>query len=461
MDAVAARLVSNLHGIFDKLPDKDLAMRITHPSGLSWRLVGDTLFLTRPGQPEEEFELADKTIADLQGELIDAGYDVPTLNDEFTGRTALVLLEGEGSTDVSNGDRIYGYRSVLWALLDAIGRQMHEAQAQIAPALSQMILPQATGEWADYWGLLFGVPRLIGEADGDYTQRIIEEVKRARNNPYAILGNIHRLTGYKLDLREPWREVFMLSGSELSGGDHLQDDDEYRYHTAQLIAREYVDWEPIMKIAYQDKPAGTTFIAPASIPGASLIDGILDDAVIHFAGLEERVSLLWMLNDSVLSVNLNLSDYGIIKNYGVAVFELYGFYAGPAGQEDFAQIGPPITICKGEIALSEEPPLGDLQGRFPGYERIEIGAPMRLSDGEFGGLSDYNHAFEIRPIDEWFDANHAAASTEYAGGDVSMEAGGLTSMYAERAPASGWTGSWDNRTWYAHVVGMAITEENA
>ncbi|NCU21737.1 UTRA domain-containing protein, partial [Candidatus Falkowbacteria bacterium] len=145
------------------------------------------------------------------------------------------------------------------------------------------------------------------ELDAVYTARIIEEVKRSRASPAAILRNIRRLTGHDLALREPWQEVHYLSQSALSGLDHLQGAPIYEYHRMQLVARRGVDWTPVLREAEADRPAGTLMLPPATHMPPLYLDGIAvtPDMARILVWAEE---LTWNAYGR-LSVDLDLSNY--------------------------------------------------------------------------------------------------------------------------------------------------------
>jgi len=157
------------------------------------------------------------------------------------------------------------------------------------------------------FGEIFGIPRWDEEVDEDYTERIIEEVKRSRSNPAAILRNIKRITGEDLELREPWKEIFLLNEHALSGNFHLQGAPIYEYHTAQLIARRGPEWSKIVPEAEADRPAGTLFLPPATHPGPFEVD--LSNWQILSGRHDQWAEALYVNRYGRLSVDLSLSNY--------------------------------------------------------------------------------------------------------------------------------------------------------
>lgn len=265
MDRVARQLAARLHSVFDPDPDAALALRVRHPERASWRVEGDTLTLSVPGS-SSEYNLAQWTLSELAAQLTADGFEVVSLHPELAHFSARILINGHGSEDASSGDHITAITSPIAILLSALGQELRLGAETIVNALRQLILPQSAGEWADLFGDIFGIPRLVDEPDEHYTVRIVDETLRHRSNPAAILRNIKRLTGLDLEIREPWKEVAYWNQSVLSGPHHLQGAPIYEYHTMQIIARQGLDWGPVLREASADRPAGTMMLPPATHP---------------------------------------------------------------------------------------------------------------------------------------------------------------------------------------------------
>lgn len=378
MGRISQALLGHLHGVFSPDPEAVLALRVRHPESASWTLEGDILTL-QAGDAPSVWDLNAYSLGTLAAALTAAGFEVVYLNPAISHLSALTLLEGSGDQGDSNGDHLTIYTAPLAVLLAALGQALGEGQAAIAAALAQMILPNATHEWADLFGEIFGIPRqgavqdspyvdlarfitrynpigttghewtlnaaweqffsnLLGvvrqpgesaqhfqdrlvydaqqrpaltlpplEADAAYTARMIEEVKRSRASPAAILRNIRRLTGHDLALREPWKEVAYLSQSALSGQDHLQGAPIYEYHRMQLVAQRGIAWTPVIREAEADRPAGTLMLPPATHMPPLFLDGIplSPDLGRVLVWAEE---LKWNAYGR-LSVDLDLSNY--------------------------------------------------------------------------------------------------------------------------------------------------------
>lgn len=326
MARLAAQLASRLHSVYRPDLEPALALRIRHADGSTWSVVGETLAVQATGQTATTWTLADYTLTTLAAALVAAGFEVPFIADELAHLSAAILLEGTGDQNHSNGDHLTAYTSLLQVVLHTLGRPDEAARAAVDAALAQLILPQATAEWLDLFGDIFGISRLDAENDGAYAARIAEEVKRNRSSPAAILRNIRRLTGHDLALREPWKEVFFLSdpGCTLSGAKHLQGAPIYEYHRMQLISPVGIDWGPVLAQANADRPVGTLMLAPATHPPAFTIDGIGDGIGLLQIRTDVVSAPIGAMRFGTLSGNLNLSDYEPPPRFRAARIDVMG-----------------------------------------------------------------------------------------------------------------------------------------
>lgn len=214
-------LNQHLHQIFDLAPDPVLGLRVNAgETGLGWAIVGDTLTLTPDGGDPQAFDLSAHTISSLGTACITAGFTVPTLNADLADRSAVCLLPGAGHSLTTNGDHLLATQSLTLLLLDALGEGVERAREDLLAALAQMWPLQAEGEWADYWGQLFGIWRRDNEADDAYTARIFAEVVRPRSNAFAIEANLSDALGETIRVFEPWTRVIYPSGHACTPSRH-------------------------------------------------------------------------------------------------------------------------------------------------------------------------------------------------------------------------------------------------
>lgn len=186
---LVAKLLDYIHRGFDKEPESFVALRLRHSSaGFRWTVSDRVLSGFDGATLLFQVDLSAHTLASLISHLYTySGVEVAyAAGQDRLGLSACVLLDGEGAQAESNGDVLLGYSSLLWVYLDAVSTELVEAKARVVAMLDQMSIKTADTEWLDEWGGYFGVPRLHGEVDADYANRIVVEVMRPRENNKAI-----------------------------------------------------------------------------------------------------------------------------------------------------------------------------------------------------------------------------------------------------------------------------------
>jgi hypothetical protein len=257
MKTALQRLLNSVHAaVFDKGAAAETAFRLRHANGVVWSVADRVLTVQAGAAAPTSHALAAVTVGQLVTTLALAGYQITGLSSEFSGLSALVLVEGSGDQGVSDGDMVQGYTSLLWVLLSGYAGETLAAKAQIQQALRQMIITQAEAEWLDLWGSLYGVPRGIGELDPAYAARIPREAFRTRNNARSIEIAIMDATGYDVRIEEPWRDIFRLDESTLSGPHKLYDGITIGYHLIRPVALNSVDWDVVLPVVERNKSAG-------------------------------------------------------------------------------------------------------------------------------------------------------------------------------------------------------------
>jgi hypothetical protein len=165
-DSVLLRLLGYLYRSFDKSPDKTLALRVGHQSGLVWTVQNRTLSIrTFAGVEIGDVDLVGISMDDLAERLRVLGCEIRYQNPTVSGWDADSLLDGQGQEWTSNGDHLYCYGSLLWSLLDAFALELERSLAAMESAVREMYLDLADGVWLDFWGGYFGVERWVDETD--------------------------------------------------------------------------------------------------------------------------------------------------------------------------------------------------------------------------------------------------------------------------------------------------------
>lgn len=104
-------------------------------------------------------------------------------------------------------------------LIDAIFQSLVIQKDGLNIAILEMALETATGDWLDYWGNTFGVPRDYNEEDDIYRKRIIEEILAPKNTIEGLKAAAARkinkdynenLLPESIRIFEPWTELIKL-----------------------------------------------------------------------------------------------------------------------------------------------------------------------------------------------------------------------------------------------------------
>jgi hypothetical protein len=465
-----ARVLRLLYRTLRRDPDRIVVLRPNGAHNLRWvideapALTARTLRIERAGEPDVVLTLDDRTIAQVRDDLLAAGVTLAfaTSDPELLTLGALALEPGSGEQWQSNGDHIYLARNTLWAWADPIGRWLDQGRADIAEMLRMLVVRQSGGYWSEFWASHFDLQRKPAEPDSNLNYRTEYEWRRPRSNPKAIEKNIQHLLGETVRVREPWREMMIVSQSEIGGGDHLPQEREFAFHRAQLVSRDFVDWPAAMIEAEADRPAGTLFLPPITLPDPWLIDASGGD--IHFGGTTTHGGRIQDYDGQIISSTWDLSDTFVLLNPVLYADQLTAFTSDPL--PDPGDIGQGIVIALGSMVVSDQWALGDEQSHLPGNRPAEDGGGMVVSGGE--AVSDYEHRLYRVPVDAWRHADQAfdpglpfplqpqgSFNVEQGGGAVIVRDGGdlfsgdsiTTAFSAGAAYAGGWTGKWNDRTW--------------
>lgn len=192
------KLLGFLNRVFDKDPKAFTALRFRYAgAGMTWRVQDKVLTTTVVGGTGANLtvDLSAHTIQSLINHLAaQTGYTVTYVDASRVSLSASVLLDSAGNQAESNGDRLTGYTSLLWAWMESASDQLVMLKAQVTNMLLQLNVNTGEGMWLDEIGGYYNVPRLEGEADQFYGPRIIDETLRPRGNNVAIENAIETYT---------------------------------------------------------------------------------------------------------------------------------------------------------------------------------------------------------------------------------------------------------------------------
>jgi len=147
------KLLASLHRVFDRDAHAVIAFRVRHVDWCSWRVADGALTLETSSGVATSIQLEGHTLATLAAEIQTlSGYSTIALNPDVADRSALILLDGSGRQDESNGDALSAYTSLLWALLHAMGLGLAGAATDARFAVDQIHFDRAGDEWLEQIG---------------------------------------------------------------------------------------------------------------------------------------------------------------------------------------------------------------------------------------------------------------------------------------------------------------------
>lgn len=244
------KLVDYLNRVFDKSARQVLAFRMNYAgTSMTWQVQDNILTSTVVGGSGAGFtiDLKAHTIASLVAN-IDArtGWSIPYVDTsgEVQGLAATVLLDANGDQDLSNGDHLYSYTSLLWAFLEPIAVELKLAAEQLDQMVLQMVPQTASGQWLDELGSYYAVDRTTLETDPDYATRIITSIGKPAGNNVALEVAINTIAGglYASVIDSPveaftvpvagtsWGLFDVVYAIDLSGSDDIN------FYTARVTA---------------------------------------------------------------------------------------------------------------------------------------------------------------------------------------------------------------------------------
>lgn len=506
---VLHRLLKYPHAaVFDPSPAPELALRLRNPAGLVWEVTGTTLHLVTGqnlawdgtqnfngeydwGLTVRDYSLLNKTVGDLADELRADGHDVVFENEAVASRGAHVLVAASGNQDTSNGDHLNAYTSLMWCLFDAYALELENANYEVDQALRQMVMTQAEDIWLDVWASLYGVPRLPGETDAQLQARIPQEVFRLRVNGLAIEKAVTNVAGETVRIDEPWKRMFELDSSALSGTHHMQDGRYYTYHVIQPVGSEGTDWSRALPVVERNKAAGIEIYAPrVDFPAREIIlqppveyrieRGLMESRGSGIYGTNDQILGVMRLSDNAITINhlCSRQDWWMVPSEPVVEYDAWHSYDGEASYGDpsdakhiglrlHQQIEPHRNIAMANVILSDGEALGEENAILSrGVDRVTFNPEPIPSELMF--LSGYGASYSVERVEAVITDAHATGLTNTTAPDPGEVAHTDTIAYTsnEAYPLRYWTSTenqapalWDAQRWVPEwrVAGMVIT----
>ncbi|EJG5414281.1 hypothetical protein NAD41_000882 [Salmonella enterica] len=256
------RLLGHLHrAVFDTTTDDVVAFMLNGPAGSRWVAKDENFDITFADGRAVHFDLNDYTMGTFMQALTDAGMTVSDAEPDTRHFSGITMLELEGQAGTPQPVTLY--KDILHALFGAYSREMRAAKTAVMDGINQLHIPSADDGFLDDWGKMFNVPR-GGMKDEDYRIEIPREAFRLRVNSFAIEQAVRDKTGYEITLEEPWRDIFRLDESFLSGDNKFYKDEDVGYFLVQPVTYKGADWDVVMPIIKQNLAAGVFALEPTT-----------------------------------------------------------------------------------------------------------------------------------------------------------------------------------------------------
>ncbi len=283
------KLVGFLSRAFNRDPIQELAFRVASTDGsLTWTVANGTFSTVVVGGtgPSLTLDLGTMTVAGLAATLAEQiGYTVPytTTDPALANLSALVLVDGSGNQNVTNGDHVFAFTNEIWAFMGGYAAELTTARVAIQAMPPEMSTTTADGVWIDYLGSFYRVPRVSGEVDSAYALRIVAETLLPKGNNVAMEMAIEHATGQPvtvLDVQNVGPAIPDFAGEAMFDG-------TYEYNAAATAVYNLFDVQVGFDLINGSSPAAFTaqvilllnklrdagnFLRTFSLSGSSLTD---------------------------------------------------------------------------------------------------------------------------------------------------------------------------------------------
>ncbi len=182
---VSETLIRSVHPALNSDPQPEAAINLS-PSITAWLTIDDQqLIIATDSAAPVVFNLANYTIQTIIAAL-PVGLGATIAASAWLPVKAFALAPVEIAILPGVAGKLSAYTSALWQLLRPINASLTTFADYQAELIRMMDVRQASGGWLDVWGLLWAVPRISGESDANYQQRMIATVTLPRSNNRAL-----------------------------------------------------------------------------------------------------------------------------------------------------------------------------------------------------------------------------------------------------------------------------------
>ena len=199
-------LLNRLNSIFSKDPRKITAFQLKVGSDAQLTIQDRQLTVNFVNTTIPAFTLSlidpydsvkSISISSLYNQLqADTRFTVSSLNSVLANLGAIALVEGTYNLSANVFSNISAATSILWAIFRPLAYVLEKTKDDTDLALQQLQFVTATGDFLDYWGSVFGIPRYIGEPDNQYSIRLLWETVKPRLNNKALENIIIQGLGF-------------------------------------------------------------------------------------------------------------------------------------------------------------------------------------------------------------------------------------------------------------------------
>jgi hypothetical protein len=182
--SVFNNLLSRLHRVFNKDPDRIPVMAITCTDPGA-EITTNSLILVGTGGLSVDFsELTLQQLATAIGTF--SGYSATLVSASYASLLARAVME-DGTHKISADTHLYYPTSQLWLEMQTYAWILDEQAERLRQLTKQLYLHSADTDWLDYWLQdFFGIPRDGAETDPIYQRRGINEIVSLNQNNIAI-----------------------------------------------------------------------------------------------------------------------------------------------------------------------------------------------------------------------------------------------------------------------------------
>jgi hypothetical protein len=122
----------------------------------------------------------------------------------------------------------------------------------------ECIIKTATGNWLNYWGEWFGIPRHNNEDDPTYRDRLLYAITKSKTTPNSFIEAAKNILGANVDVQvyEPYVDLAKYNISTYNGSSKFQGGNYYNYNIADIIIQDTVITPELIEEIQKIKAAG-------------------------------------------------------------------------------------------------------------------------------------------------------------------------------------------------------------